>query len=53
MQISSNLIGLDPKIWSRSDDVLHNLFANKWVKENIPVGQKNLNLLDVGCGSQP
>jgi 2-polyprenyl-3-methyl-5-hydroxy-6-metoxy-1,4-benzoquinol methylase len=53
MQISSNLIGLDPKIWSRSDDILHNLFANKWVKEKIPVGQKNLNLLDVGCGSQP
>ena len=53
MQLSSNLLGLDPKIWSRSDDVLHNLFANKWVKENIPRDQNNLTLLDIGCGSQP
>jgi len=53
MQASLKLNGLDRKIWLRSDEVLHNLFANKWVKEKIPVGQNNLTLLDIGCGSQP
>jgi SAM-dependent methyltransferase len=49
----SEILGLNPKIWSRVKNFEPNLYAHKFISENILTMKPNETLVDIGCGTQP